>query len=102
MNIQLLVNGKEVFSSEVENEIKGKVESKDLHIGLYTMALRGTPFKKIFSMKAPEIAPVINDMPKEMVESTLSLFKAPTIAPTIVDANNKPLVSLQAINKVKK
>jgi hypothetical protein len=97
-----MVNGKEVFSSEVENEIKGKVKPEELHIGLYTMAARGTPFKKVFSMKCPEIAPIVNDMPEGMKQSALSLFKAPVVAPVIVDIYNKPLVSLQAINKGKK
>ncbi len=89
----------DVKAPEVVAEIKDMPENlKESFLSVFMNLLTD----KADDVKAPEVVAEIKDMPENLKESSLSVFKVPSVAPVIVDANNKPLVSLQAINKVKK
>jgi hypothetical protein len=113
--VSLLDEGKEVKRLEGETSVPKKTGTENTgFVSLYFHGVRKntSPYKlfafmnlltdKADDVKAPEVVAEIKDMPENLKESFLSVFKVPSVAPVIVDANNKPLVSLQAINKVKK
>jgi hypothetical protein len=91
MKIRLVVNDVEVFNDEnVKDEITGKVESKDLYLGLYLQGKRGTPFTKLHVSKTPDIEPIIvGALSTEKVKQVMSFFACPKQSTVAVQATVK-------------